>query len=155
MVLAFYLVAAAVLMADIVTKELVRIKMPMDSRIAVLPFFSLTHVDNTGIAFGLFQQRNLLFIGVGLFVTACLIGYGRQLMRTDRVSAMAMAVVVGGAVGNIVDRVLLGRVTDFLDFYAGPYHWPVFNVADSAICVGASVVAIRSLWPPHGSKRGA
>ena len=155
MVVAFYLVAAAVLLADVVSKELVRIEMPLGSRIAVLPFFSLTHVDNTGIAFGLFQERNLLFIGIGLFVTACLIGYGRQLMRTDRVSAMAMAVVVGGAVGNIVDRVLLGRVTDFLDFYAGPYHWPVFNVADSAICVGASVVAIRSLWPPHGSKRGA
>lgn len=146
---AFTLVAAAVVAFDAVTKALVRARMPLGSEIPLLPFFSLTHVNNTGIAFGLFQQRNLLFIAVGLAVTVCLIGYGRQLMRTDRVSAFAMAVIIGGAVGNLCDRVLMGRVTDFLDFYAGPYHWPVFNVADSAICVGAAVVAIRSLWPPR------
>lgn len=142
----FFSIVSIVLAIDIVTKVVVRAKMPFGAEIAVLPFFSITHVSNTGIAFGMFQGWNPFFIAIGIVVTAVLIGYGIQMLRTDRASAFAMAAIVGGAIGNLVDRVVSGRVTDFLDFYLGAHHWPVFNVADSTICVGAAFVAIRGLW---------
>lgn len=130
--------------ADQVTKILVRSRMALGDEIPLLPVFSITHVDNTGIAFGMFQERNVFFIALGICVTAILIYYAVTLLRTDRGSAIAMAAILGGASGNIVDRIVYGRVTDFLDFHAGMYHWPVFNVADSAICLGAFFVALHT-----------
>lgn len=146
----FFSFMAGVLILDQATKILVRTGMPLGMEIPVLPFFSITYVDNTGIAFGLFQQRNLIFIAVGLVVSAFLIYYAIKLLPTDRASALAMGAILGGAAGNLVDRIVYGHVTDFLDFYAGPHHWPVFNVADSAICVGAIFVGLRSLFDHRG-----
>jgi signal peptidase II len=150
----FFLVILGVLGADQLTKLLIRSSMRLGSEIQLLPFFSLTHVDNTGIAFGLFQQRNLFFIFIGGVVTSFLIAYSVRLLRTDRPSAMAMAVILGGAIGNLIDRLAHGRVTDFLDFYLGTHHWPVFNIADAAICVGAGFVAVRSLLEWRAARRG-
>jgi signal peptidase II len=140
-----FLVIGGVLLADQLSKIVVRSTMSLGSEIAVLPFFSLTHVDNTGIAFGMFQERNVFFIALGLTVTGLLVAYAVRLLASDRPSASALGVILGGAIGNLIDRVTFGRVTDFLDFYVGTHHWPVFNVADAAICVGAGYVALRSL----------
>lgn len=130
---------------DVVTKFLVRARMPLGSEISLLPFFSLVHVTNTGIAFGLFQERNAFFIGLGIVVMGALALYAVHLLRTDRFTALVLAGVLGGALGNMTDRVVHGEVTDFLDFYWGSHHWPAFNVADSAICVGAALLVIASL----------
>ena len=146
----FFSLMAGVLIVDQATKILVRTGMPLGTEIPVLPFFSITYVDNTGIAFGLFQQRNLMFIAVGLVVSAFLIYYAIKLLPSDRASALAMGAILGGAAGNLVDRIVYGHVTDFLDFYAGPHHWPVFNVADSAICVGAVFVGLRTFFEHRG-----
>lgn len=141
----FWIIAAAVFACDWLTKHVVRASMPVGSEIPVLPFFSLAHVKNTGIAFGLFQQRNYLFLGLGLVVSVALVIFGRRLVAEDRVSGLAMAGVLGGAAGNLLDRFLFGQVTDFFDFYLGSHHWPVFNIADSAICVGAALLLFRNV----------
>lgn len=129
---------------DLITKSLVRARMFFGSEIRLAPFFSLVHVNNTGIAFGLFQGRNYFFIGVGVAVMAFLIYYSFRLLKEDRFTALVLAAVLGGALGNLTDRVAHGQVTDFLDFYWGAHHWPAFNVADSAICVGAGILILHS-----------
>jgi len=78
-------------------------------------------------------------------MTGVILWFGLGLLKSDRFSAYVLAMVLGGALGNLTDRLLLGWVTDFLDFYIGPYHWPAFNVADSAICVGAFMLIWHSL----------
>jgi signal peptidase II len=144
-VLNFALVLSSVFVLDLLSKVLVRARMPLGSEIALLPFFSIVHVTNTGIAFGMFQNNNRVFAVVGVAVAAALIVYALKIYRDDRASGLLMALIVGGAIGNLFDRVVHGRVTDFLDFYAGPHHWPAFNVADSAICVGAAFLFVRGL----------
>lgn len=136
-------VIAGVAALDFLTKAIVRHFLILGQEIPLLPFFSLVHVENTGVAFGLFQNRNALLAGLGLLLAAGLAVYGARMLRHDRISGLALAGVVGGAVGNLIDRVWFGRVTDFLDFFVGSLHWPAFNVADSAICVGAAVLLLR------------
>lgn len=144
-VIPFSFLLTAVYVLDFVTKTIVRTRIPEGSEINLLPFFSLTRVNNTGIAFGLFQDRNIFFIGLGFLVVVVVIFYAVQLLKTDRFTAFVLAGVIGGALGNLTDRVYFGRVTDFLDFYWGTHHWPAFNVADSAICVGAGLLLWVSL----------
>jgi signal peptidase II len=147
-VLNFALLFLSVFGLDWFTKVLIRARLPIGDEIPLLPFFSIVHVTNTGIAFGMFQNNNRAFALIGLVVAAVLAFYGAKLYREDRVSGLLMAAIVGGAVGNLFDRFVHGRVTDFLDFYLRAHHWPAFNVADSAICVGAACLFIR------GWKRG-
>lgn len=122
---------------------------------AVPGFFTITHVRNTGIAFGLFPSHGDRF-GTVLLATLGLgalgvVGYyflraaGNQLLLLT-----ALALVLGGAVGNLVDRIALGAVTDFFDFYVGAKHWPTFNVADSAISIGIAILALETLLPFRG-----
>ena len=130
------------------TKMAVRKHMVVGSEIAVLPFFSLTHVENTGIAFGLFPNRNLVFIGIGVAMTMVLLWTARRNSQHSPFIANVFGVILGGAWGNLLDRIFFGRVTDFLDFYWGVHHWPAFNVADSAICIGAGYLLLTSFRQP-------
>lgn len=108
--------------------------------------FRILRTQNTGVAFGLFQGRNELFILVALAVVGGLVVYQSRLAPGDAWLRGAFGLQVGGALGNIVDRLRLGHVTDFLDFRWEPYfHWPTFNVADSAIVVGVVILTWR-LW---------
>lgn len=127
------------------TKAVVRAKLLLEQEIPVTPFFSWVHVQNTGIAFGLFPNQNIIFIVIGIGMTSFLLYVVRQMMREDRFSALVIAAVLGGAWGNLLDRIAYGAVTDFLDFHWGIHHWPAFNVADSAICVGATLLVLRNL----------
>jgi signal peptidase II len=106
-------------------------------------FFNLVHVHNTGAAFSLFAdqpgwQRGF-FIALAGVATVVILYLLRQTRGQPRFSA-ALALILGGAVGNLIDRVLYGHVIDFLDFYLGAWHWPAFNVADSGITVGAALL---------------
>lgn len=140
------LVTLLIFIFDLITKFLVRKNMPLGREIEILPFFSIVHVENTGIAFGLFQDNNLLFLLVGLVVACAMFFLARKMLSQDKPGAFLVAVVLGGAFGNLTDRFFRGRVTDFLDFYWGAYHWPAFNVADAAICVGATLLILRELF---------
>ena len=118
------------------------------SMVEVLPFFNLVTVWNYGVSFGLFNSGSTagswIFVLVACAIVAVLAYWMR---RSDRVlPAAALGMVMGGAVGNVVDRLRLGAVFDFLDFHAFGWHWPAFNIADSAITVGVALLFIDSLF---------
>lgn len=142
----FLSVALIIFFIDVITKFLVRSKLAVGAEISICPFFSLTHVENTGVAFGMFQNQNMFFLVMGTVLSVVIIWMGiKTIKEKDFLSAFSFALVLGGAWGNLRDRLLLGRVTDFLDFYWREHHWPSFNVADSAICVGAGLLMLWSL----------
>ncbi len=130
---------------DQLTKYLVRAQFALGESLPLLPFFQLTYVTNTGAAFGMFgsaQKANVFFI---IFTVAVLVGsavwYMRQRALLPRPAHAALLLITAGALGNLIDRVALGFVTDFLDVYAGSVHWPAFNVADSCLTVGGILLA--------------
>ena len=114
-------------------------------------FFYLTHVRNTGAAFGLFAgapvvTRLVFFIGISLVAVAIVVSLFRKLAPGDRLAALALGLILGGAVGNLIDRVTRGEVVDFLHFRLwGGYAWPDFNFADSAIVVGVAILVLELL----------
>lgn len=116
--------------------------------IEVLPFFNLVLVWNQGISFGLFGGSNAVgawvLVGLAVVISAILVRW--MIKAETRITALGLALIVGGAVGNVIDRVRFGAVVDFLDFHAWGYHWPAFNVADSAITIGAAALILESLF---------
>ena len=120
--------------------------------IEVTPFMNFLLAWNSGVSFGLFQgQAPWVMIGATAAIT---IGFLIWMWRTrDRLLGIALALVIGGAVGNLVDRLRHGAVTDFIDMHVAGYHWPVFNIADSAITIGAVLLLIDSLFGGKKSSR--
>lgn len=141
----FLLIAGLVVVFDQIAKGLVLASMPIYRSIAVIPgFFNLTHIRNPGGAFGFMATgsqglRNLLFLGVSAIAMGLIVFFYRSTPKTHRALAASLAMIFGGAVGNLIDRLRFGEVVDFLDVYLGAYHWPAFNVADSAITVGITI----------------
>lgn len=117
---------------------------------AISRFFTFTHVHNTGMAFGLGQGRSTLFALVATAIVLGLMVYQARLPLGARWLRLALGLQAGGAIGNLVDRLRHGHVTDFFDFQV----WPVFNVADSAIFIGVAILAWH-LWRPDGPAEGA
>jgi signal peptidase II len=145
-------VSLMVVVLDQWTKWLVELHLPWHLAQPVVPgFINLTHVRNTGVAFGLFAADGVsaswMLTALGLLALAAVAVYFGVASPRDRSLLVALALVVGGAVGNLIDRVASGAVTDFIDVYIGMHHWPSFNVADSAISVGIALMAIDSLRP--------
>ena len=118
--------------------------------VEVLPFFNLTLVHNTGAAFSFLADaggwQRIFFVVLSGVVSAVLVAWLWRLPREARLLGIALALVLGGAVGNLVDRVAYGYVIDFLDFHAGGWHWPAFNVADSAISCGVVLLLVDGLF---------
>src|SRR6185437_2425254 len=138
-----FLIAFLVVSLDRLAKLSVERNISLHDSIAVVPgFFHLTHVENRGAAFGLFAESPsewkiavlVLFSLVALVVVSALLWKNSHAMTT---TGVGLALILGGALGNLWDRLLSGQVVDFLDFHVGSYHWPAFNLADSAIVVGA------------------
>jgi signal peptidase II len=145
-------VAGSILILDQVTKALILAHLPLGGSIAVIPgFFDLTHVHNPGGAFGFLagmsaEVRSLLFIAVSLVAAGLILYFYWQTPLGQRFLSVGLALIFGGAVGNLVDRMRFGIVVDFLDVYAGTLHWPAFNVADSAITIGVGIFAYHILF---------
>ena len=139
-------VAVAVLLLDQATKLIALAKLALHESVALAPFLNLTLVYNKGAAFGFLSSasgwQNLFFIGVALVACAVILYLVRQLKDSDRLLAVALMLVLGGAIGNLLDRLLYGHVVDFIDVYYRGWHWPAFNVADSAITIGAVLIAL-------------
>ncbi len=140
--------AALVLVPDQITKLMVQASMPLWATTPVIPgFFDLSHVVNRGAAFGFLNRMDISW-QVGFFIAvtlAALAVIGLILAKAndnERMLVMGLGLIMGGALGNLVDRVRLGMVIDFLDFYVGDYHWPAFNVADIGISIGAGCLLI-------------
>ena len=112
---------------------------------------NLTHIHNTGAAFGLLAgqaslMRTLIFLAVLVLALAVVLWMVFRLPQGQKVELVALSLIFGGALGNIVDRIRLGRVIDFIDVYYRAYHWPAFNVADSAITIGVILLLCRLVF---------
>jgi signal peptidase II len=140
-----------IVIADQVTKALVRRTLPLYESITVIPgLLDLTHVRNTGAAFGLFNAADFplkpaVMLGMAILALAAIAVYAAQLRPDERLARAGLALVLGGAVGNLIDRAATGYVLDFVDVYYGNAHFWAFNVADSAITVGAGLVIVDVL----------
>jgi signal peptidase II len=152
----------ASLSLDVLTKYLVTRHLVFSDKIEIVEgFFYLTHVRNPGAAFGLFatwreEWRLGFFIGISLLALGIVVSFFRKLAPGDRLSALALGLISGGAVGNLIDRVWRHEVVDFLHFklWQG-YSWPDFNLADSAIVVGVGLLVLELLASEGESRAGA
>lgn len=123
---------------------------PFDTKVVIPGFFSIVRSENPGIAFGIFQEstsryRTALLLAFSVAAIAILAWMLWRADRVDRITSSGLALIFGGALGNVYDRIHAGKVTDFLDFYLGSVHWYTFNLADSAICIGACFLLI-AMW---------
>ena len=144
--IAFAVVCSSVVAADQYTKVLVRRYLPLNASWNPIPWLdrivTLTRVHNTGAAFGLFPNMSIVFVIVALVVIGCIVAYHRRLAQASWVLRLALGLQLGGATGNLIDRLVRGYVTDFIDLRV----WPVFNVADSSLVVGTAMVAYYALF---------
>ena len=147
--LAYTLIAAGVFVADQVTKGLVESRIPPFAIVTVIPhFFNLTNTKNPGAAFGLFADspapwKTAFLVVVSALLIATVVSVVWRSRRLDWQAGLGLSLILGGALSNLADRIRFGRVVDFLDLYFRNYHWYTFNVADSAIVVGACFLIVR------------
>jgi signal peptidase II len=157
-----FLTAAGVFLFDRATKLMVQGVLPLwESRRVIPGFFNIVHAENAGAAFSFLATmasgwRKAFLIGsssVAVVLIAAMLWRGGGMgAKSSRTASTGLALILGGALGNLYDRVFPGTVTDFLDLYVGSYHWPTFNVADSAISVGAGLVLLDLLLARRARK---
>jgi signal peptidase II len=156
-----FLLALLVVVFDRFAKWAVDKHIALQQSVAIVPgFFHITHVENRGAAFGLFAESPsewkitvlVLFSLVALVVVSALLWKNSHTMST---TGVGLALILGGAVGNLWDRLFSGHVVDFLDFYVGSYHWPAFNIADSAIVIGALLLVAEILFSKSPREQNA
>ena len=149
------LIALAVLLLDRITKWAIARTIPLEDAVNIIPgFFRLTHLENTGAAFSLFADSPshwktallITFSVIAMIVVLILLWRHKQ---PPNLTGVALSLILGGAVGNLWDRVASGRVVDFMLLYVKQYQWPVFNLADSAIVVGASLLVLEIVFGHH------
>ncbi|HEY9148425.1 MAG TPA: signal peptidase II [Gammaproteobacteria bacterium] len=144
-------VSGVVIVLDQLTKLWASSALNYAEPVPVIPFFNLTLLHNTGAAFSFLSTaggwQRWFFALIAVAVSAVLLIWLRRLKPGQLWQALALTLVLGGALGNVIDRLYFGYVIDFLDFYYGRWHWPAFNVADMAISVGAVMLIIDSLRP--------
>lgn len=144
--------ALAVVLLDQISKLAIIGTLRVYESVPVLKgFFNLVHVRNRGMAFGLMNRQDVvlpsyIFLAATMGAIVLLLVWSFRLRRSASRTTLGLSLILGGALGNLIDRLRFGEVVDFLDFYLGPYHWPAFNVADSAITVGTFLVAISLLF---------
>ncbi|MEX1298380.1 MAG: signal peptidase II [Desulfotignum sp.] len=140
------LVSGIVVLADQVTKKIIMASLALHESIKVIEnFFNITYVLNPGGAFGFFATqsdmvRKLVFLVISSAVAVFVVWFYSRVARTHVFLSWGLALIFGGAIGNLIDRFRFGHVVDFLDFYIGTAHWPAFNVADSAISIGMAIL---------------
>jgi signal peptidase II len=140
----YYLLALLMLVVDQATKWMIVKKMDLGQSIPVIDqVLYITSHRNRGAAFGILQDQRYFFIIITIVVVGAVIYY-LQKHATDKLLKTALALVLGGALGNFIDRLLRGEVVDFVDVYIGSYDFPIFNVADSALVIGVGLIFIQS-----------
>ena len=136
----------AVVVADQATKVAAVALLDPASSVELIPTIDLVLAYNPGAAFSFLSTaggwQRWLFIGLAVAICGFILHWMRDIPRGARWLPLALSLIVGGAVGNVIDRVRIGAVVDFIDFHVGDWHWPAFNVADSAICVGAALLVL-------------
>lgn len=136
-----------IVLLDQWSKFLVLQRLHLGESWSVIPgYFSFTYLRNTGAVWGILQHQNEWLVLLSFAVLILMAVFYRWLVDDRRVHRLAIGCMIGGIVGNLIDRIKLGWVTDFLDFYWASNHWPCFNLADAAICVGVGIYAVSTLW---------
>ncbi|MDT0496321.1 signal peptidase II [Algiphilus sp. W345] len=147
--------SAAVILLDQITKQLIVRGLDWYESIPVIPFFNIVHMRNTGAAFSMFAEASpVVFIALGVAVSIGIMWWLRRNPRGQLLVAVALSLILGGALGNVIDRATRGHVVDFIDFYVGNWHFAAFNVADSAISVGAALLILDMVLDSFRQKRG-
>lgn len=140
--------SSAIVVLDQITKYAIRVSFYLgESKTVLASFFNLTYVRNTGAVWGWLQHQNEWLVLVSLVVLFLIMFFYYYLISGQVICSVAIGCITGGILGNLIDRIRLGWVTDFLDFYCHDAHWPAFNIADSAICMGVCLYLLVSLWP--------
>jgi signal peptidase II len=157
----YLVVTATVILLDLWTKWLIVKRLDLHQSIPIIPnFFQLVHVRNTGAAFGIGANADsriipLLLNGGAIAVFCVVVVYALRSAVTDRLLQTGLHLILGGAIGNLFDRFRFGYVVDFLDVYVGNHHWPAFNVADSAICIGIALLFLDMRKKPESETETA
>jgi len=147
----FSMISFGIILIDQWTKYVVQQRLTLYHRVEVIPeFFNLTHVRNAGGAFGIFGGEkggigSLLFVFVSLMAIGIIIFLFVRVKEGEKNLSLSFSLVLSGAIGNLIDRLRYGEVIDFLDFHLFSVHWPAFNVADTAICIGIGLMALELL----------
>lgn len=135
---------AVVVIFDYLTKKIIVSKITLYESINVSPFLNIVHVQNRGAAFSMLSNLgNKYFIGISVIAIIAIMLYLFRLPKG--LELVALSLVLGGAAGNLIDRILIGKVTDFIDVFVGKWHWPAFNVADSALTIGIILFILASI----------
>jgi len=146
--LKYLTISAAIIGLDQVTKWLMVSWLALYETVAIMPYFNLTMAHNHGAAFSFLAQaggwQRWFFTVLALVISTVLVVWLAKLKPEAKLEAISLSLVIGGAIGNVIDRIYYGYVIDFLDVYIGNSHWPAFNVADAAICIGAVLLIIDS-----------
>jgi signal peptidase II len=148
------LLGLAVLILDQLTKQGIRASFVYgDSRPVIDGLFNLVYVRNDGAAWNLLSGHSIVLILISVVVLVLLVIYRRSFLQEQFLHKILLGLMIGGIVGNLVDRIRFGWVTDFLDFHIGTHHWPAFNVADSAICIAVGLYIITNLFHEKKKRR--
>ncbi len=139
-----FLISSFIVLLDYLTKKIIERHVQPHEVVNVLPFLRIVNVKNTGAAFGLFSSLgNKIFIIISVIAIIFIILY---LLRTeDKLEIMSLSMILGGAIGNLIDRATIRQVVDFIDFFIGKWHWPAFNVADSALTIGIFLLLFANI----------
>ncbi|NUU77947.1 signal peptidase II [Paenibacillus xylanilyticus] len=153
----YYILAFIVFLVDQGTKYLIATRMELREEIPVIGnFFVITSHRNTGAAFGILQDQRWFFIVVTVIVVIALIWYLQKVKDTPhKLLPVALSLVLGGAIGNFLDRALTGEVVDFVQLNFGSYTFPIFNIADSAICIGVALIIVETFLEGRREKVAA
>jgi len=139
----YLIISSLIVVFDQVTKYFIIRNIEPYTAVPVFPFFRLVNVTNKGAAFGMFHSLGNVFFIIVSFIAVGIVAF---LLITKKESPLGLSFILGGAVGNLIDRLRLGHVTDFLDVFVGTYHWPSFNVADSFLSTGIALMLLSLLF---------
>lgn len=149
-------ISALVVVLDQLTKWMVVATIPYGESVSIFPFFNLTLIYNTGAAFSFLSEaqgwQRWMFVGIALVTSLVLFIWLLRVADKNRLLSLALALILGGAIGNLWDRLYLGYVVDFFDVYYKTWHWPAFNIADSAIMLGAFFIIIDLFFSKEAAK---
>tara|TARA_B100000953_G_scaffold116187_1_gene95622 strand:- start:1090 stop:1611 length:522 start_codon:yes stop_codon:yes gene_type:complete len=151
------LISGALILIDQWTKFLVTIHIPLYFSVRVIDnFFNITHIRNPGVAFGLFANQEseykvLFFIIISAIAIVAILIIFHQTPNNRRMVRTGLTLILSGAVGNLMDRIIHKEVIDFIDFYYQKFHWPAFNVADSCITIGVALMILDLFWHHPGA----
>lgn len=151
----YYLLSIIIIVLDQLTKWIIVKAMDLYESIPVITdFFYITSSRNRGAAWGILQGQMILFYVITLIVIVGVVYFMSRYAKDSIWLGLGLSLILGGAIGNFIDRILRGEVVDFLDFYIFNYHFPIFNVADSSLCVGVVLIIIATLIDERKNRKG-